>query len=145
MAEQTSQARPVEELYAALNRQDLGAFDKIVAEEVEYTDFAIDGTIRGRDAFKKHFKNWWTAFPKGSGEIRNLIVLDDQVVVEVLGRGNHTGPFETGQGWIEPTNRMFELHFCQIFRVKNGLIVGGHSYSDAFKLLEGLSEKRKVA
>jgi ketosteroid isomerase-like protein/quinol monooxygenase YgiN len=132
--------QPVHLLYAALNRQDLSAFDRLASDQIEYTDFALGETVRGRSAFKDHFKNWWTAFPKGTGEIRNMIVSNDQVVVEVLGRGIQTGAFETSRGRIEPTNRHFEFHFCQVFRIQDGQIVRGQSYSDAFQLFTSVSE-----
>lgn len=137
--------RQVRELYAALNAQNLELFDSVISDQIEYVDYALDETIKGREAFKKHFKNWWTAFPKGTGEIRNLIVLNDQIVVEVIGRGNQTGPFETKRGIISPTQQTFEFHFCQVFRVKDDRIVSGHSYSDAFKLFISHFEARQAA
>ena len=126
-------------LYVAVNNQDLEVFDRVVSEDFEFVDFALDETFKGREAFKNAFKSWWTAFPKGTGEILNLVASNDQVVIEVLGRGNQSGAFETSHGRIEPTNRMFELHFCQLFHIKDGKLASGRCYSDAFKIFASAS------
>lgn len=137
--------RPVRELYAAVNRHDADAFDRLISDEIEFTVYGLNETFRGKEAFKKYFKMWWRAFPEGKGEIRNLIASNEQAIAEILGRGTQSGPFETSRGTIEPSNRMLELHFCQVFRIQNGLIVSGRSYSDAYGMLGIGAEVRKAA
>jgi steroid delta-isomerase-like uncharacterized protein len=127
-------AKPVQKLYEALNQQKIEAFDQIISDEVEFIDYALDETIRGKEAFKNYFKNWWTAFPTGTGSIQNMIVSNEQVVVEAMGQGTQSGLFKTSQRTIEPAHRAFVFHFCQVFQVQNGKIVKGQCYSDAFKL-----------
>jgi steroid delta-isomerase-like uncharacterized protein len=145
MTEQLDKSKPVRELYEAINRRDLDALNRILSEQVEYTEFGFNTTVRGREAFKSYFQKWWKAFPNGRVEINNLIVSNDQVVIEAQGKGVQSGPFEIEGRKVEPTEQMFEFRFCKIFRIHDGLIVSGKSYSDSYKLLEVGSKERRVA
>lgn len=136
--------RLVHDLYAAINKQDIEALARVFVEDIDYVDFGLGKRLKGKDEIRKHFKNWWTAFPKGSGEIVNLIILGDQVVAEIVGRGDQTGPFEMPQGRVEASNRPFEFHFCQLYRIKSGKISEWRTYSDAAKIAASAS-LRKVA
>jgi ketosteroid isomerase-like protein len=144
MAEQDIGA-PVRALYAALNKQDAEAFNQFADEKIELIDFGLGEVLNGREAVKKYFKNWWTAFPQGSGEITNTIVVGDQVIVEASGRGKHTGPFELKQGRFEPSQQELEFNFAKICRVRDGKIVSIHGYSNAFRVLTTASKGRKAA
>jgi ketosteroid isomerase-like protein len=74
-----------------------------------------------------------------------MIIADEQVLVEAIGRGEQTGPFKLKQAWIEPTHQKFEFHFAQVCRVKNGKIERIHSYSDAFRILTSTVTARRAA
>jgi ketosteroid isomerase-like protein len=138
-------SKPVRELYEAINRRDLNAFDQFVSEQIEYTEFGLNETVRGREAYKNYFQNWWKAFPKGKVEIKNLIVSNDQVVIEAEGGGVRSGSFEVEGQKTEPSEQTENFHFCKIFRIENGRIVNGRSYSDSYKLLGILSKERRAA
>lgn len=138
MANELDACWQVRDLYSALNTQDLDLLDSIVSEQIEFTDYALGETLKGKKAFRNYYMNWWTAFPKGSGKIHRMVVSNNVVVVEAVGRGIQAGPFQTRNGRVEPTQQLFEFHFCQVFHIKHDQIVSGHSYSDAFKLAEQL-------
>ncbi len=145
MAEPMDNGAPLRALYSAINKKDAEAFDQFMDEKVEFIDFGLGETLKGREAVKKYFKNWWTAFPEGSGEIKSMIVSGDQVIIEVTGRGKQTGPFELQQGRLEPSNQELEFGFAKICRVKDGKIVSIHGYSNAYRVLTTASKSRKLA
>ena len=128
----------VRELYKALNRQDLVGILDTISDQIELVDFAAAKTLSGREAVEKYFQNWLTAFRDGTGEISDLLAVGDHVVIEVRGRGTHTGIFHTLSGNLHPTGRTFEINFCQVFRLKSGRIASMHSYYDATPLMEAL-------
>lgn len=145
MAEQTNVGAPIRALYAALNQQDADAFDQIMDEKAELFDFSFNESFRGREEIKKYFRNWWTAFPQGTGEIKNMTVADGQVVVETIGRGEQTGLFELKEAQFKPTHQNLEFHFVQVCHMKNGKIERIHSYSDAFRVLTSAADTRRAA
>lgn len=145
MTDQKDLSKLVRDLYDAINRRDVDAFDRIVSERVEYTEYGLNETMHGREAFKEYFQKWWEAFPNGSVKISNLIASNDQVAIEATGSGLQSGAFETDGTQVNPTNRTVDFHFCKVFRIEDGLIISGRSYSDAYKLLSSASSLGKVA
>jgi len=136
---------PVRAFYAAINEQDAGSFDTFMDENIELIDFGLGKQMKGREEVKKYFKNWWTAFPEGTGEIKETLITRNQVVIEARGRGKQTGPFELEQDRLEASNQELDFHFAHICRVENGKIVSMRSYSDAYRILVAASKKRRAA
>lgn len=132
----------IRELYAAINNRDLSGILHAASSKIEYIDYAFGRTVIGKDAFREYWHNWLTAFRDGTGKIQSLLASGDTVVVEVQGRGTQTGPLVTPFGRLEPSGRTFEFQFCQVFHLKDGKIVSGHSYYDASHILLDLTRER---
>ena len=60
-------------------------------------------------------------------------------MVEVTGRGTHQGDFQSPEGVLPATGNTVEVRFCQVFRIKGGKIVGGHSYYDLDGMMKAMS------
>lgn len=129
----------VRSFYDALNKNDLNEMMKPVHDQVEFVDYASGNTIRGKEGVTNYFKGWMDAFPDGRGNITNLVTSGDQIVVEVTARGTHQGDFQSPEGILPPTGNTVEVRFCQVFRIKGGKIVAGHSYYDLAGMMKAMS------
>ena len=76
-------------------------------------------------------QGWAGAFPDSRTEITGLYAGDDFVDLEFTGRGTHEGVLKTPMGEVPPTSRLVEVHFCEVYRTRDGKIASGHTYFDA--------------
>jgi len=109
-----------------------------IAEECEVVDIPTGTTLRGPEGFKQFLLGFSTALPDSRVEVTNLSTTEDGAVVEFVGRGTHTGPLHTPSGDIPPTGRFIEVHFCDVYKIKDGKIVRHSTYYDALSLLQQL-------
>ena len=85
-------------LYDAFNnhQSDPAWFDKaaaIIAEDFEGIN--PRGVSRGGSVgLNTHIGSWIIAFPGCNVEVTNVFSTKDQTVVEFIGRGTHTGPYQ---------------------------------------------------
>lgn len=124
----------------AYNRRDFDQLDGVIAPDAELRDVATGEVHRGPDGMKQFQRNWATAFPDSKVEVSHLVACGDTVTMEYVGRGTHTGPMNTPQGTIQPTNRRVELSLCDVLTVKGGMITGGRTYYDAASLMRQLGQ-----
>jgi steroid delta-isomerase-like uncharacterized protein len=105
------------------------------AEDCEVIDVPSGVTSRGPDGYKQLILFFEEGFPDSGIEITNLFATDDQAVVEFIGRGTNTGPLHMPTGDVPPTGRVVEMRFCDVYRVRNGMIVSYRSYYDVYGFL----------
>ena len=138
MTAQQDNAALVRDVHQAWNKRD---FDRIIAltsPEVEWVTMPTGQKFRGLDGMRQYAQGWATAFPDGRVEDSNLIASDNGGAVEFIGRGTHNGPLMSPSGEIPATGRRLEMSFCEIYRIKNGKIVGGAIYFDMATMLQQL-------
>jgi len=109
-----------------------------LAGDCEITDVPSGTVYRGADGFKQNSQFYKEAFPDHQVEITNVVATEDQVVVEFIGRGTHTGPLHLPAGDIPPTGHKGELRCCNVYQIKNGKIASIRSYYDAMSMLQQL-------
>ena len=109
-----------------------------IDEECEVVDIPSGTTLRGPEGLKQLLLGFSVAFPDSRVEVTHLSPTEDGAVVEFVGRGTHTGPLHTPASDIPPTSRSFELHFCDVYKIKDGKIVRHTTYYDALSLLQQL-------
>ena len=59
-------------------------------------------------------------------------------MVEFIARGTHTGILHSAAGDIPPTGRKAEVHFCDVYRLKNRKFTRHASYYDALGMMQQL-------
>lgn len=133
----------VQTLYDLMNshQSDPAWLDKSLAffaEDCEVIDVPSGMISRGPDGYKHLILFFEEGFPDSGIEITNLFATEDQAVVEFIGRGTNTGPLHMPPGHVPPTGRAVEMHFCDVYRVKDGKIVNYRSYYDALSFLQQL-------
>jgi predicted ester cyclase len=132
--------RTVYSLYNA-HQTDADWLDKasmLASENCELVHVPTGHIRRGKEGFKQRLLNWSIAFPDSSIEITNVVATNDQVAVEFISRGTHSGVLHTPKGDFQPTGRKIELGCCDVYRVSSGEVISLHSYSDLLGMYEQL-------
>ncbi|CCF83101.1 nuclear transport factor 2 family protein [Nitrolancea hollandica] len=121
--------------YEAFNDRDFDRVLPVIAPDARITSPVIGGTFAGPAGFQQYLQTWADAFPDARIEITKIIADQEGAAVEFTGRGTNAGPLVTPAGEISPTGRHGEQRFCDVYRIRNGKIVGLHVYFDLTTLL----------
>jgi predicted ester cyclase len=105
----------------------------------EWLDVPFNVTTTGESAIIDPWKSWFDIFPDATCEVRSLVALGDTVVAQGIGRGTHTGAFNSPAGVLAPTGRRMEVQFCDVYRLENGKIRRADTYFDFYGLLRQLA------
>jgi steroid delta-isomerase-like uncharacterized protein len=110
-----------------------------IAADAEFTDVPTGRTFRGPEGYKRSILTFTQAYPGSRLEITNAFGTEDEVVIEYVGRGTHTGPLHLHSGHHLPaTGRSPEVRFCNVYQFRHGKVVSVHSYYDLMTLLQQL-------
>ena len=124
--------------YDVFNRRDLDKAVAMVSDTVKWTNIPFDMTFDGRDGYRQFLENWTNALPDAKIEIVNLIVGEEWIAAECIGRGTHNGPLVGPNGTIDPTHKKLEMKFCELHRVVDGQITEGRTYFDGTSMMRQL-------
>ncbi|HLJ65874.1 MAG TPA: ester cyclase [Chloroflexota bacterium] len=126
-------------------------FDEVlasVADDVEVVPYYAPGLVfRGKDGFRDFMASHKNALPDIRVRIDHQVATDDAVVNECTATGTHTGPLVSPAGEIPPTGRSVTLHFCEIWTIRDGKVIGLHNYQDSGDLMRqlGLVPEMQIA
>jgi len=126
--------RLIEQAYDALNRRDLDAHLKLLDKSYVWESDAFPAPVKGQEAIRQTFNEYWTAFPDMRLEIEQILTSGDHVVVRYRNTGTHKGEFKG----IAPTNRQIDIHGCNVHEVKNNLCTKTSHYFDRLAMREQL-------
>jgi uncharacterized protein len=121
-------------VYEAANRRDLETASSYLHPEIEfhaYEQAPEAGVYRGKDAVREYNEGLFEQFERIRFEIEELVDAGDRVVVVTT---QHAMP-KGGRHEID-------VHFAEVWRIRDGLLVERHSYSARAQALEaaGVSE-----
>jgi steroid delta-isomerase-like uncharacterized protein len=131
----------VRSLYDMFNTHTTDAqwLEKIVAgvsDDCDILDVPSGMMLAGKEGMQLFLSTWTTAFPDCTFSITNTIDTEEQVVVEFIGRGTHTGTLYGPAGEIEPSGKQIVLRYCIIHKVQDQQIVEVRMYYDAMGLFQ---------
>ncbi|MFO7563622.1 MAG: nuclear transport factor 2 family protein [Enhygromyxa sp.] len=112
----------VERAFACLNEHDLDAYYALCADDFTYTGMT---TTRGRDVARQIDAAAFAALPDHWRRVERILVSGDTVAVWLVFGG--TSP---------ATGEPFEIEFCDVFEVREGLIQSITMYADWPALLQ---------
>ena len=112
--------------------------DTDAAEDCEVVDIPSGMILRGPEGFKQFLLGFSTAFPDSRLEVTALFATEEHAVVEFIARGTHTGVLHSAAGDMPPTGRKAEVHFCDVYQIKNRKITRHASYYDALGMMQQL-------
>ena len=121
--------------YDAINRRDIDKNLTLLSDDVKWVNIPFNANYSGHKGYREFLSNWTTAMPDCKVEIVNVVAGDEWTAVEFIGRGTHTGPMVGPQGTIPATQKKLDLKFCELLRVKDGLISQVHVYFDAATMM----------
>lgn len=119
--------RTVEEHVRRENEHDLAGIMATFADEAKYDDSPWDDHRLGRDAVEQYYRDLLAALPDLHIDVRNRLVTEDAVVLEVLITGTQTG---TWRG-LPATGRPVRFPLCAIYRfAEDGQLASEKIYYD---------------
>jgi predicted ester cyclase len=96
---------------------------------------SVEGSPRAGnegEGFKEFLTDFFIAFPDWRANIEHMIAEDNIVVVFLNGTGTHKGVFHG----IPPTNKAVNIRSADLYRIKNGIIIGHWDVVDQLNLLK---------
>jgi predicted ester cyclase len=130
----TTAPSPVERHIAAFEAKD-AASEPFSADAELVTPV---GQFRGRDEVLGFLRGYWQAFPDGRLEIVRSIAEGPLMSAEGRFTGTHTGPLQTPQGEVPPTNRSVDIRWMAMYEVRGGELTSEHLYFDQMEFLTQL-------
>jgi predicted ester cyclase len=111
--------------YRLFNERNLDAAGQLVDRGASFRYLPSKQRLIGRAGYRALAAMWLNAFADGQLEIASLLQTDDDtVVVEIVGRGTHTGDLVLGDAVTIPaTGVTGALPFRETLRIRNGSIV----------------------
>ncbi len=130
--------RIVEELFEALNAQDLGQGSKYQAPGYTYQGPGLPGPV-GPDGYAAYMQVYYDAFPDLHFELTHKVAQGDVVIVNWMGTGTHDGPLRMPNGDSLPATGKKGTNFgSSTFEFDNDKVVRSSTYFDTATMLAQL-------
>jgi steroid delta-isomerase-like uncharacterized protein len=121
--------------FAALARHDTAAAVEFLDPEV-VDEITSVGVLRGRDEVREFFDGLFAAIPDLEMSVVRTVRERDTVVVQWRARGTFTGgPLYNG---VQATGTEVQLRGCDVFDVRDDLIVTNIAFADGLELARTL-------
>jgi steroid delta-isomerase-like uncharacterized protein len=117
---------------------DLDGLDEIVAEGYAQRDSSMPS---GRDALKRFFAGFRSAFPDLQVRVEDLVAEGDKVVAVTVSTATHGGTFSG----LPASGRRVEFRSMDIYRIADGRVVEHYGRIDELGLLEQLGVKHDLS
>jgi steroid delta-isomerase-like uncharacterized protein len=124
--EETKNVEAYKSMSAALETKKEADFLATVADNVEYDDYTMPQTMKGKADAKKFFKEMTTAFPDAKMTPLNTWAFGDFVVAEIQWTGTNKGAFMG----MPATKKSVNMKGVDVHQYKDGKMVHGWSYSN---------------
>jgi steroid delta-isomerase-like uncharacterized protein len=134
MATQTNGER-TQALHKAFSENRYDDVLALAADDVEVAAYAAGQSLRGREQFRQFFMAFKTAMPDLTIQHTNLIAADDQIAVEFVAEGTHTGPLMTPAGAVPASGNRVRLNVIEVHQWRDGKLSRIVNYQDAMSLL----------
>jgi steroid delta-isomerase-like uncharacterized protein len=93
----------------AFNRSDWEAILAMFAPGYIYEETGTGRRLEGAEATLSALQEWKSAFPDAVGDVTRVVVDGDTTVTEIIWRGTHSGPLQTGSGELPASGRPIEV------------------------------------
>lgn len=118
---------------AAWNARDAEAFLPLCADDIIWNDVGSPQPYRGKVGARQFMQAWFTAFPDLSARLKNRVISQDAVAVELEFSGTNSGPMQMSPGMpaIPATSKkVTNVKGVYFAYIRNGKIVEFNSYPD---------------
>ncbi len=118
-----------EKYFQGITNRDLDAAIACFAPGAEFT--SPMGPVPFPHGVRAMLKGYDDSFPGATFEVNNVIEVGDQLAVEGVWIGKHSGPMALPDGRkLAATNRQVRAPFVTIFKVRGGKIASHRGYWD---------------
>ncbi len=126
-----------EEYFAAVNAHDIDRYLDLLSDDFVMRNINNPEPVRGKDAARQVLEDAYAAFPDYHVELKNAVVSDDQIAVELEFSGTHDGPFTLGPGAppLPATGKPVRTQGIFVATVKDGKVVEVHLYPDSMGMM----------
>jgi steroid delta-isomerase-like uncharacterized protein len=132
---QSARIALVEQHIRLENQHDLEAVLQTFGSSAHYDDQAWSEHFEGRDGVRSFYEQLMKALPDLEIEVQRRHVTDDAILVEVVIRGTHLGPWRG----LPPTGRRIEFPLCGLYTFDdNDRLAGEKIYYDRGTVLHQL-------
>jgi steroid delta-isomerase-like uncharacterized protein len=115
--------------FSSVSKNDIEGALGVFTKEAQFV--APMGPVPFPDGVRAFLGGYATSFPGHGFEITNVVEAGDQVAVEGVWLGKHTGPMTLPTGkTIPPTGKTVRAPFVTLFTVRDGRIVSHRGYWD---------------
>lgn len=118
------------ELHARFSRNDLAGALELADDDIEMIGYGLGLNLKGKEAFLNFMQARKTAFPDINVEHTNVVANGDQVAVEFVATGTHTGPLKTPTGEIPASGNPVTLNVLELHTWRDGKLVKIVQYQD---------------
>ena len=101
----------------AFNNKDWNAVREALTPQCYYDEVATR-KAEGVEAIIELWQGWAKTLPDAHGKVENAYLSEGAVIFELNWTGTMTGPMETPDGEIPPTNKSFVNRGCQIVELE---------------------------
>lgn len=122
---------------AAYNNHDADAAAAIYDDNIVNLQHPWGTSIQGHEAMRSTYLKVFQAFPDIHVDVENLLEAGSWIAVEWRFRGTMRGTF----AGHPPNNASFDLRGCEVFQIRDGVIVVQHGYWDKATLFSQLRIK----
>jgi steroid delta-isomerase-like uncharacterized protein len=122
-------------LHAAFSENRYDDVLALAADDIEVVAHAIGQTFHGKEQFRQFFMAFKTAMPDLRIAHTNTVASDEQVAVEFVGAGTHTGPLMTPAGIVAASGRPVTLSVIEVHHWRDGKLSRMVNYQDSMALL----------
>ena len=122
----------------AFGKGDWAGFKAPLSEDSIYAELATQRRVQGPDAIVELSKGWRQAFPDAKGTITKAVESGDTVVLEITWEGTQSGPLQTPEGELPPSNRQVTVKAAEVFDVEGDKVKEAHHYFDMAGMLQQL-------
>lgn len=135
MTEQEATARRAIELF---NNGDWEGMSALTTAGYVYEEIGSGRRTTGMDEFVAVAKAWKQGLPNAKGTITNAVGSGDQVVLEIVWEGDHTGSLPTPMGDIPATGRHTNTKAVEVVEFEGGKIKAARHYLDLITFMAQL-------
>ena len=127
----------IEPHYEGMNRGDLKGVVSVLHDNV-VSNLPGAPPMSGVEPFKQFVQVFIDAFPDAKIHADSVWEAGDTIVAEGIYSGTHTGPMASPAGSIPATGKTMNLHFLDVFKVRDGKAYEHNVYFDQAELLQQL-------
>jgi steroid delta-isomerase-like uncharacterized protein len=122
----------------AFNHGDWEAVRADLGPGYVYEETGTGRRYEGADAVMAALQEWRSAFPDATGEIVRLAVSGETAVLEIVWRGTHSGPLDTGAGVLPASGKYGEFWAVMWQEWKDGKLVHERHHIDLLSMLANI-------